>query len=126
VTNRTRWFYGVVASGGLLVLWLTPTVRGWFAGLQDLLTAVIAMIAAYIAWQQWLTNTRKLDVDAWKLQLDFYERRLPIYQHVVAFLSRMIENDDFKNTVVSQFFRDTRRKLIGCSDRRFANISRKS
>jgi hypothetical protein len=47
--------------------------------LQALLTPVIAGIAVYIAWQQWKVNARKL-------ALDQYERRLRIYQRVVEML----------------------------------------
>ncbi len=37
-----------------------------------LLTPVIAAIAVYVAYQQWQTNRRRL-------QLDLYDRRLRIY-----------------------------------------------
>jgi len=55
--------------------------------LQGLLTPVIALLAIYIAWQQWQVNERKY-------QLDLYERRLRVYQEVVAFLRRVLR--DFK------------------------------
>ena len=48
--------------------------------LQGLLTPVIAVIAVYIAWQQWRVNERKFEFDQ-------YERRLRVYQAVIAFLS---------------------------------------
>jgi hypothetical protein len=44
------------------------------------LTPVIAMIVAYIAWQQWRTNRQKLI-------LDRYDRRLRIYEEVRKILS---------------------------------------
>jgi hypothetical protein len=47
--------------------------------LQALLTPVIAGIAVYIAWQQWKTNERKF-------VLDRYDRRLRVYQNVIAVL----------------------------------------
>jgi len=59
----------------------------WLAVLQGLLTPVIAGTAAYIAWQQWKTNQRKL-------HLDMYERRLRSYQAVVGFLTLVLR--DFK------------------------------
>ncbi len=55
--------------------------------LQGLLTPVIALLALYIAWQQWQVNERKY-------QLDLYERRLHVYQEVAAFLRRVLR--DFK------------------------------
>jgi len=51
--------------------------------LQGLLTPVIGAIATYIAWQQWKTNQRKLD-------LDRYERRLKIYQEVKQIFGRVL------------------------------------
>ena len=54
--------------------------------LRDLLTAlptiVIAGIAVYIAYQQWQTNRRRLD-------LDLYDRRLRLYQAVVVYTSKV-------------------------------------
>ncbi len=55
--------------------------------LQGLLTPVIALLALYIAYQQWQVNERKY-------HLDLYERRLRVYREVVAFLSRVFR--DFK------------------------------
>jgi len=47
--------------------------------LQGLLAPVIGLTTLYIAWQQWKGNERKA-------VLDRYERRLRIYQQVVAML----------------------------------------
>ena len=52
---------------------------------QGMLTPVIAVVAVYIAYQQWKVNKRKYD-------LDRYERRLRIYQCVVGML-RLIMRD---------------------------------
>jgi hypothetical protein len=49
--------------------------------LQGLLTPLIAMIATYIAWQQWQGNKQKLKMDG-------YERRLRVYQEVVKMLKQ--------------------------------------
>ena len=49
--------------------------------MQALLTPLIAIIATYIAYQQW--NTNKL-----KLKLDRYERRLRVYQKIVELVSK--------------------------------------
>ena len=46
---------------------------------KGLLTPVIAIVTAYIAWQQWKTNERKF-------KLDRYDRRLRIYQRVIEFI----------------------------------------
>jgi hypothetical protein len=55
--------------------------------LQGLLTPVIGLTTLYIAWQQWKANERKL-------VLDRYERRVRIYQEVVAILQLVLR--DFK------------------------------
>jgi hypothetical protein len=47
--------------------------------LSALLTPLIAMIATYIAWQQWKGNQLKL-------KMERYERRLGVYQEVVGML----------------------------------------
>jgi uncharacterized membrane protein YccC len=47
--------------------------------LSALLTPVVAIIATYIAWQQWKGNQLKL-------KMERYERRLRVYQEVVTML----------------------------------------
>jgi hypothetical protein len=68
--------------------------------LQALLTPLIASIAVYIAWQQWQAN--KL-----KLVLDRYDRRLRVYENVVALL--LLVQRDFKPQIMElqKFRRDT-------------------
>jgi len=68
--------------------------------LQALLTPIIGGIAVYIAWQQWQGN--KL-----KLVLDRYDRRLRVYQGVVACL--LLVQRDFKPEIgeLQKFRRDT-------------------
>src|SRR4051794_19500432 len=52
---------------------------------QVLLTPLIAIIATYIAWQQWKTNQLKV-------KLDRYDRRLKVYEAVQSIL-RIILRD---------------------------------
>lgn len=47
---------------------------------KGLLTPLIAVVATYIAWQQWKTNQQKL-------VLDRYDRRLRVYEEVCKILS---------------------------------------
>ena len=47
--------------------------------LNALLTPLIAIIATYIAWQQWKANQLKL-------KMERYDRRLRVYQEVVRML----------------------------------------
>lgn len=50
-----------------------------------LLTPVIAIVATYIAWQQWKTNQQKLI-------LDRYDRRLKVYEEVRQILSVILRD----------------------------------
>lgn len=52
---------------------------------QALLTPLIAIVATYIAWQQWNTNKQKLI-------LDRYDRRLRIYEEVRKILSILLRD----------------------------------
>lgn len=54
-----------------------------------LLTPVIAIIATYIAYQQWNTNRQKL-------VLDKYDRRLKIYGHVIKVIVLVQRDADIK------------------------------
>ncbi len=68
--------------------------------LQALLTPVIAIVTVYIAWQQWQGN--KL-----KLVLERYDKRLRVYENVVAVL--LLVQRDFKPELgeLQKFRRDT-------------------
>jgi hypothetical protein len=52
---------------------------------KALLTPVIAIVATYIAWQQWKTNQQKL-------HLDRYDRRLKVYEEVRQILSIIVRD----------------------------------
>ena len=52
---------------------------------KGLLTPLIAVITAYIAWQQWKTNQQKL-------KLEKYERRLHVYEEVKKILSIILRD----------------------------------
>ena len=53
--------------------------------LKALLTPLIAVVATYIAWQQWKTNQQKL-------KLERYDRRLRIYEEVIKILSIILRD----------------------------------
>lgn len=59
----------------------------WY--LRGFLTPVIAIVAVYVAWQQWRTNQSKLRVEK-------YDRRLRVYQEVVKILSIEVRDADVK------------------------------
>lgn len=52
---------------------------------KGLLTPVIAVMATYIAWQQWKTNQQKL-------KLEKYDRRLHVYEEVKKILSIIVRD----------------------------------
>jgi uncharacterized ubiquitin-like protein YukD len=52
---------------------------------KAVLTPLIAVMAVYIAWQQWKTNQQKL-------VLDRYDRRLRVYEEVKKVLSIIIRD----------------------------------
>ena len=54
---------------------------------KGLLTPLIAIMASYIAWQQWQTNKQKL-------KLEKYDRRLRVYEQVREILSIILINAD--------------------------------
>lgn len=64
--------------------------------LQGLLTPIIAVVATYIAYQQWRTNQNK-----WKF--DRYERRLEVYKEVVRFISIGIREAKYSNAELMSF-----------------------
>lgn len=54
---------------------------------KGLLTPLIAIVATYVAWQQWQTNKVKL-------MLDRYDRRLKVYEEVKGILSIITRDAD--------------------------------
>jgi hypothetical protein len=66
------------------------------AVLNALLTPLIALIATYIAWQQWQAN--KL-----KLKMERYERRLRVYQEVVKMLKTCANGELREFSVIVDF-----------------------
>ena len=52
----------------------------------QLLTSFIALIAVYIAYQQWETNRQKL-------RLDLYQKRFAVYENVLAFYHILYAGD---------------------------------
>ncbi len=66
------------------------------AVLNALLTPLIALIATYIAWQQWQAN--KL-----KLKMERYDRRLRVYQEVVKMLKQCANGEIREFSVIVDF-----------------------
>ncbi len=64
---------------------------------KTLLTPIIAVVATYIAYQQWKTNKQKLG-------LDLYDRRLKVYEEVRQILS-IIRAGKASYEELSRFYR---------------------
>lgn len=65
-----------------------------------LLTPLIALIAVYIAYQQWQTNRRKLE-------LELYDGRLRVYQTVAQFVSNVVADASLEQQDLSDLWRNT-------------------
>ncbi len=63
---------------------------------KALLTPVIAIVATYIAWQQWQTNRQKLN-------LERYDRRLHVYEEVRKILSIIVRDANASTEDLLQF-----------------------
>ena len=69
--------------------------------MSALLTPVIGIAVAYIAWQQWRTARNKL-------KLDLFDRRLPIYERTRAFLARRMALRQLDHNEITEFAIETR------------------
>jgi hypothetical protein len=67
---------------------------------KGLLTPLIAIITANIAWQQWKTNERRS-------KLDRYDRRLRIYQLVIEFIGIACRDFNPESRDVIKFHSET-------------------
>ena len=76
-----------------------------FSGAHAALTPIIAVIATYIAWQQWKGSELRL-------KLDRYETRLKVYQEVQGYLAVVFQKS---NVTVN----DIRQLRVGTAEARF-------
>lgn len=65
--------------------------------LNALLTPIIAIVATYIAWQQWKVNKQKFD-------LERYDRRLRIYEEVRKILSIVVREAQVSYEELFRFY----------------------
>ncbi len=66
-----------------------------------LLSAVLGVSMAYIAWQQ-------CKINKYKVRVDLFDRRLRIYQEVMKFWARVMQNGTTTNDELVQLLRDTK------------------
>lgn len=68
---------------------------------KALLTPVIAIVAAYVAWQQMKTNRRKL-------KLDLFDRRYAVFEKIGEFIGSILTSGKVQQGKEFQFLADTR------------------
>ena len=68
--------------------------------MQAVLTVIIALIAAYIAYQQWRTNARMVKLDA-------FDRRFRIFDEVQRFIGVVLRNGGASEEELQKFYRAT-------------------
>lgn len=73
----------------------------WISVLQGLLTPTIALLGAYIGWQQWRTNRNKL-------KLDLFERRYTMYDAAVQLINSILRSGKATQEAIFEFTSKTR------------------
>jgi hypothetical protein len=73
------------------------TFKDWVQILNALLTPLIAVIAAYIAWQQYLTNHNSL-------RNQLYERRHAVFKAFMSYLADIIREGKTNYQRTGQFY----------------------
>lgn len=68
---------------------------------KALLTPLIAIIAAYVAWQQMITNRRKL-------KLDLFDRRYAVFESIGQFIGSILTSGRVGEGKEFQFLVDTK------------------
>lgn len=68
---------------------------------SGLLTPTIAVLAAYIAWQQWRTNNLRL-------KHELFNRRYELYEMITFFISGILTRGSVQPNSDTQFLRDTK------------------
>ena len=68
---------------------------------KALLTPLVAIVAAYIAWQQWSTNRRKL-------KLDLFDRRYTVYEKIGEFIGSILTSGRVQEGKELQLMVDTK------------------
>lgn len=68
--------------------------------LSQLATPIIAVLVAYVAWQQWRVARNKL-------RLDLFDRRYRVYEATGKFLWAILDPEKFEESKVREFDRGT-------------------
>ena len=63
-----------------------------FSILSSLLTPIIALIAVYIAYQQFVINKRTYEISSRKLKLDLYNKRFRVFNETKQVLLKIVQD----------------------------------
>jgi hypothetical protein len=77
---------------------LSQYVQCWVQPLAALLTPTIALVAVYIAWQQWRTNRNKLKFELFERRYAFYEAAKELIGKIVG-SGKATDNDTYQYLV---------------------------
>lgn len=69
--------------------------------LSGLLTPLIAVLAAYIAWQQWCTNQLRL-------KHELFDRRYALYEKITSFIAEILVQGKVPANAETRFLRETK------------------
>ena len=75
--------------------------KDWLDILQGLLVPVIALLGAYIAWQQWNTNRHRLEHE-------LFDRRFTLYEEVVKLFGNVLRRGSTKGVNILEFIEATK------------------
>jgi hypothetical protein len=90
INEVTQYFYPAIKQVNIASLQVSIQL------LSSFLTPLIAITAAYIAYQQYRTNKQKL-------KLDMYEKRFKVYLGLQALLIHILENADVSDEALKYF-----------------------
>ena len=79
-------------------------MNNFITQLSGLLTPLIALIAAMIALQQWITNKRQQETNVSRLKHELYDKRFAIYDAARTFLRRVITSDEVTNKHLDEYW----------------------
>ena len=73
--------------------------------LSGLLTPLIAVLAAYIAWQQWRTNQLRL-------KHELFDRRYALYEKIASFMAEILKQGRVPENAETRFLRETKTAIF--------------
>jgi hypothetical protein len=85
---------------------MTPEPH-WTAYLSALLTPIVGLFGALIAYQQWRIARNKIKLDLYEKRFAIYEATLLFYQKIIACTADTIKTDDF-NIAQKSFIKASR------------------